>query len=147
MLEKTVNNNPYLDMIIMEYHGTRSRTPMGMIERAAQFSPFAALTGYDSAIKETARLTDERIELDEAEKAVLDEKIRILQNRLVDKPEIEFVYFQPDERKLGGSYISVVGIVKKFDLSLGVVILEDGGTISTRDILEIKGTIFQELVY
>jgi hypothetical protein len=73
---------------------------MSVHDRAAQFSPFAALTGYDGAIKETARLTDQRIELDEAAKAVLDEKLRIVHEQLSSQPEIEITYFQPDERKL-----------------------------------------------
>ena len=81
-----------------------------MSDRAAQFAPFAALTGYDAAIKETGRLTDERIELDEEALTALDMKYQLLMDALDDKPEVTITYFQPDERKAGGKYASQVGV-------------------------------------
>jgi hypothetical protein len=115
---------------------------MSVYERAAQFSPFAALTGYDGAIKETARLTDQRIELDEAEKSILDEKLRVIQEQLSKQQEFEFVYFRPDELKEGGTYISVRGTVKKIDKYESFVIMKDGTRIPIEEIVDIAGEMF-----
>lgn len=111
----------------------RPRMPMG--DRAAQFSPFQALSGHGDAIKETARLTDRKIELTEDEKAVLDEKLRLL---LETGGTGVFTWFLPDERKDGGAYITAEGVVKKIDLLEGRVILTDEVAIPIEDILEIE---------
>lgn len=136
-------DHKYEDIINMPHHVSSKRQPMSMIDRAAQFSPFAALTGYDAAVKETARLTDKRIELDEYEKAALDAKLRItLENR---GEEIIITYFKPDTKKDGGAYISITGKIKKIDEYKREVILVDGLKISIEDIMEIKGALFNSV--
>lgn len=99
---------------------------MPIIDRAAQFSPFAALTGYDSAIKETGRLTDARIELGEEALSILNMKFQVLLDNLDDSPQVIFTYFKPDERKAGGSYIDVSGTVKKVDDFERLIMMQDG---------------------
>lgn len=90
----------YDGIINMPYHTYTKRPRMLMIDRAAQFSPFAALTGYDAAVKETARLTDRRIELDEYEKLALDERLQLIQEHLIEKPEVEITFFSPMRENL-----------------------------------------------
>lgn len=124
------------DDIINLPHPTSAKHPrMPMIDRAAQFSPFQALTGYGAAIQETARLTGEKVELTEEEKAVLDEKLRLL---LETGGEALFTWFLPDEKKDGGAYITTVGRLKKIDPLKGRVFLADGTSIPIEDILEIE---------
>lgn len=108
---------------------------MSRENRAAQFAPFAALTGFEGAIKETARVTGEKIELDETQKTFLDEKLKVL---LREKTPALFTYFQKDEQKEGGAYITVSGIVKKTDAYTHKIVLEDGTGICVKDILEIR---------
>ena len=108
---------------------------MSRENRAAQFAPFAALTGFEGAIKETARVTGEKIELDETQKTFLDEKLKVL---LREKTPALFTYFQKDEQKEGGAYITVSGIVKKTDAYTHKIVLEDGTWICVEDILEIR---------
>ena len=108
---------------------------MSMADRAAQFSPFAALTGHGAAISETARLTDRKIELTEEEKAVLDEKLCLL---LDAGGEAVFTYFLPDEKKSGGTYVTAAGSIKKLDLPGRRIILTGGAVIPLEDILEIE---------
>lgn len=124
------------DDIINLPHPTSARHPrMPMADRAAQFSPFAALVGHGAAIEETARLTDQKVELTEEGKALLDEKLRLL---LETGGEGVFTYFLPDERKDGGAYITTTGKVKKIDPLEGRVILKDGTAIPIEDIWEIE---------
>lgn len=136
------NNNDihrYDDIINLPHHVSKNHPQMDTLNRAAQFSPFAALTGYDEAIEETARLTDSKIELDEVSKASLDEKLRIIQEQLSNRPEITITYFQRDEKKDGGAYISVSGVVKKIDYFKRVLIMQDGSKIEIDDINNIRG--------
>lgn len=124
------------DDIIHLPHPTSARHPrMPMIDRAAQFSPFAALVGHGAAIEETARLTVRKIELTEDEKTLLDEKLRLL---LETGGVGVFTYYLPDERKDGGAYVTAEGAVKKNDLLEGRVILKNGTAIPVEDILEIE---------
>ena len=124
------------DDIINLPHPTSAKHPrMPMADRAAQFSPFTALLGHGAAIEETARLTDQKVELTEEGKALLDEKLRLL---LETGGEGVFTYFLPDERKDGGAYITTTGKVKKIDPLEGRVILKDGTAIPIEDILEIE---------
>ncbi|NLZ82485.1 MAG: hypothetical protein GX915_02335 [Clostridiales bacterium] len=103
------------------------------------------MTGYDGAIKETARLTDKRIELVEAAKSVLDEKLRIIQEQLSSQPEIEITYFQPDEKKAGGVYVSTFGIIKKIDNYKGTILMQDETRIDIEEIISITGEVVQSI--
>lgn len=124
------------DDIINLPHPTSAKHPrMPMIDRAAQFSPFAALVGHGAAIEEAARLTDQKVELTEDEKTVLDEKLRLL---LETGGEAQFIWFLPDEKKDGGAYVTAVGKVKKIDVLEGCVVFTDGLKIPIEDILEIE---------
>ena len=96
----------YEDIINLPHHISSKRPQMSMLDRAAQFSPFAALTGYDDAIHETGRLTDEKIDLSEEEKEALDRKQQILMERLCDHPALTVTYFVPDPKKSGGAYVT-----------------------------------------
>lgn len=127
----------YNDIINLPHHVSKHSPRMSIQNRAAQFSPFAALTGYDDAIDETARLTDERKDLDESERARLDEKLRSILNQTDSEQEITFTYFQQDEKKSGGEYVSISGIVKKIDYYQRAVILRDGTRIEIEDIIDI----------
>lgn len=135
----------YDDIINLPHHVSKIRPQMSMLDRAAQFSPFAALTGYDAAIKETGRLTDERIELDEEALTALDRKYQLLINALDDAPEVTITYFQPDERKDGGKYITATGAVKKVDDFERLITMQDGATIPMDDVLSIDGELFSSL--
>ena len=118
---------------------------MPMSDRAAQFSPFAALTGYDAAIKETGRLTDTKIELDDEELHSLNLKFQFLVEHLEDEPEVAVTYFKADERKAGGAYLEATGIVKKLDDFERLITMQDGTKIPMDDILSIDGELFSSL--
>lgn len=138
------NTNSYSDIIDLPHHVSLVRPQMSMMDRAAQFSPFAALTGYDAAIRETGRLTDQRIEPDESVLAVLNMKFQILISRLLTHPEVSFTYFQPDMKKSGGKYVTVSGTVKKFLEEENTLILLDGTKIPVMDIIVMEGPLFLE---
>lgn len=132
----------YGDIINLQHHVSTYHEHMSIYDRAAQFSPFAALTGYDGAIKETARLTDQRIELDENEKNILDEKLRIVQEQLSRQQEVEIVFFRQDELKTGGAYIAVRDTVKKIDEYSRVMVMQNGTRIPIDEIVDITGEMF-----
>ena len=111
---------------------------MSISDRAAQFSPFAALTGYDAAVDETARYTEIREELTEDEVNKLNDDLNRLLDMLDERPEIRVIYFVPDKRKSGGSYKTKIGIVKKIDEYQKILVLEDGSKIPLEDISEIE---------
>ena len=131
-------NNRYDEIMGLPHHVSTTRPQMPMSDRAAQFAPFAALTGYDSAIKETGRLTDERIELDEEALAALDRKYQLLMDALADAPEVTITYFQPDERKAGGQYVSATGTVKKVDTFGRRILLQDGTRIPLDSVFDLR---------
>ena len=138
-------NNRYNEIINLPHHVSKTRPQMPMSDRAAQFAPFAALTGYDSAIKETGRLTDEKIEMDEEALNILNMKFQILVDSLDDEPEVTFTYFKPDERKAGGAYVEVTGTVKKVDDFERLIVMQNGTKMPMDDILNIEGEIFASL--
>ena len=138
-------NNRYNEIINLPHHVSKTRPQMPMSDRAAQFAPFAALTGYDAAIKETGRLTDEKIEMDEEALNILNMKFQILVDSLDDEPEVTFTYFKPDERKAGGAYIEVTGTVKKVDDFERLIVMHNGTKMPMDDILNIEGEIFASL--
>ncbi len=132
----------YDDIIGLPHHQSSTRPHMSGIDRAAQFSPFAALVGYESAVEETARLTGQRIELDADAIEILDEKLCYLQEHIEDRPEVSITYFVPDSRKQGGAYTTISGPVRKIDNFERVVVMTDGTVIAIDDIIEIEvGTL------
>lgn len=133
----------YEDIIDLPHHVSERRPRMSMMNRAAQFSPFAALTGYDSAIKETARLTDKKIELTEEMQAQLSERINLLRDELHKSPTVEITYFVPDDYKEGGSYHTLQGQIKRIDDVERIFRLCDGTCIHFDDILDISSELFK----
>ena len=138
-------NRKYNEIMGLPHHVSKTRPQMPMSDRAAQFAPFAALTGYDAAIKETGRLTDERIELDVEALSALDMKYQLLMEALDESPEVTITYFQPDERKAGGKYVSATGAVKKVDDFERRITMQDGTRIPMDDVLSIDGELFSSL--
>ena len=128
----------YDDIINLPHHVSSTRPQMPMIDRAAQFQPFRALTGYEGAVQETARLTDERPELTEDEKSILDRKLQSLADRISSKPQITVTWFRPDQKKTGGAYVRSGGQLKKVDDFEGVLIFLTGERIVIEDILDIQ---------
>ena len=126
MKQKYERTQDYDDIINLPHPVSTVHPQMSMLERAAQFSPFAALSGHSDAIRETARLTDEFADQDENIREELDRKLAFLQEHLSDQPEVTVTYFQPDSRKKGGSYQSVSGTVKKIDTYERRLIMTDG---------------------
>ncbi len=128
----------YADMIGLPHHVSSNWLPMSRLDRAAQFAPFAALTGFGDVIGECARLTEGEITLSEEEIGVLNEKLREIGKQLSEKPEISVLWFQPDERKTGGAYREITGRVKKLDEIHKQVVLMDGTRIPMESIYEIQ---------
>ena len=126
------------DDIIEEKHPVSSRhAAMTNRDRAVQFAPFAALTGYDEVIREASRLTVPRIELEENELQLLERKLQYLYNRIDEQPEVEITYFEPDAHKSGGAYRTVRARVKKIDLYQSCMLLVGGQKIPMREIIRI----------
>ena len=131
------------DDILHLPHPTSVRHPrMPISERAAIFSPFAALAGHAGAIAETARLTDQKMELDEDTKAELDRRQAVLMEHIAEQPEITVTWFQPDERKDGGAYLTATGRLKKFRELERLLVLADGTEIPMEDVVALESGIF-----
>lgn len=129
--------NGYEDILYLPHPTSQKHPRMSMADRAAQFSPFAALTGYDAVVRETARLTDQRIELDEYEKAALDRQFQKIVKHREENQEITVTFFRPDEKKAGGAYVSVNSAIRKFDEYGKMLIMQDGSKIPIDDIIEL----------
>ena len=139
-------NWPYDDIIDLP-HPTSQRHPrMPIRNRAAIFSPFAALSGHRAAIAETARLTERRIELDEDTRAELDRSQAVLLEHMDEQPKISVTWFQPDERKDGGAYLTTTGRLKKLRELERILVLADGTEIPLEDVVALESDIFQELI-
>lgn len=134
--------NKYSDIMNIQYKKSVRRQRMTNIERAAQFSSFAALTGYEDAVEETARLTDRRYDLSDTAIENLDRKLRIINENIKNLPVVMITYFVPDERKEGGSYRTTKGTVKKIDDCMREVVMTSGEQIPIDEIAEIDGEIF-----
>ena len=132
------DENKYDDILYLPHPVSARHPQMPLADRAAQFSPFAAPTGHEAAIRETARLTKERVELDESRKEILDERLQMIRENLSEKPEVTFTYFQPDERKSGGAYLTVTGRVKKMDGYERRILLEDGTIVPLEELIDIE---------
>mgnify|MGYP004731194835 FL=1 len=137
--------NLYQEIIDLPHHVSKTHPQMPMSDRAAQFSPFAALTGYNSAIRETGRLTEERIELDEEALMALNMRYQLLIDSLKECPEVRITYFKPDERKSGGAYLTITAVVKKVDDYKRLITMQDGMIIPLDDVLMIEGKLFSGL--
>lgn len=125
----------YDDIIDLPHPVSQRHPQMPLADRAAQFSPFAALTGLDAALQETARLTDQRITLDEYEQAELDKTLQALREAVPQHPAVEITYFQPDARKAGGQYVTSVGHVKRIAEYEQQLILTEGTSIPLAEII------------
>ncbi len=132
----------YDDILRLPHHISASRKPMAMTARAAQFAPFAALSGYDAEVQEAGRLTDRPIEPDEYEKEALNARLRLLARHLREKWVVGLVFFQPDERKAGGAYVTRTGTVKKLYETERLLTLTDGTVIPLDDLIALDGEEF-----
>ena len=137
-------SGPYDDMLHLPPPTSARHPRMPISERAAIFSPFAALTGLAGAIAETARLTDQKMELDEGTKAELDRRQAVLLEHIAEQPEITVTWFQPDERKDGGAYLTAAGRLKKLDEIQRVLVLVDGTKILLDDVAGLESECFQD---
>lgn len=132
------NSGKYDDIINLPHHVSKKHPRMSLEARSAQFAPFAALTGYDEVIRETARLTNQKIEINEELKAVLDEKLQIIKKQIHAKPKITVTYFVQDSKKDGGEYVITTGKVVKIDNYKQKIVLEKNIEIPISEIIEIK---------
>lgn len=135
-------SGPYDDIIHLSHPTSKNRPRMSIHDRAAQFSPFAALSGHAAAIAETARLTDRKLELNEDTRAELDRRQAILLEHISERPEVTVTWFRPDERKSGGAYITTTGRLKKIDEIERVLVLTDGARIPLEDVAGLESDSF-----
>ena len=140
-------SGPYDDIINLPHPTSKRHPRMPIHDRAAIFSPFAALSGHGAAIAETARLTEQRIELDEDTRAELDRKQAVLLEHMDEQPEITITWFQPDERKDGGAYLTTTGRLKKLRELERILVLTDETEIPLEDVVALESDIFQTLSY
>ena len=145
MTNNRTDPHRYDGLLDLPHHVSVTHPHMSLYDRAAQFAPFKALTGYEDDVEETARLTDRRVELDADSIARLDARLRLLEDRLADAPTVSITYFLPDTRKDGGSYETVTGVVKKIDGVRSVIALRSGQQIAIGDIYSIEGELFSTL--
>ena len=128
----------YDDIINLPHHQSKNHPHMSLYDRAAQFAPFAALTGYDDAVKEARRLTDSKPELEENQLEELDQKLADLMTRIEEHPEVTITYFEPDDKKEGGAYVTCVGKLKKIDIYEKQLVLTGNRFIRICDIVSIN---------
>ena len=138
-------SHKYDDIINLPHHVSKKHPQMSLHDRAAQFSPFAALTGHKAAINETARLTDEKQILSEDVIAKLNEQLNLIKENISTDPIVTITYFVPDDRKSGGAYISNTGVVKKINEYNHTVVLTDKTVIPIEQISEMQSDIFSEI--
>lgn len=134
----------YNDIIYLPHRVSPTRPHMPPHSRAAQFSPFAALAGYEDAVEEAARLTDERQELSEDKQALINKRLLVILKNIHERPGVSITFFAADESKPGGKYVTASGFARHFDEGVGTLILTDGRAIPIADICCIKGDIFEE---
>lgn len=140
------NTGLYDDMIDLPHHVSKKHRQMPFADRAAQFAPFAALSGYGSDITEAGRITDRKAELDEYAIAAIDGKLRIIQDMIADMPEVTVTYFIPDASKTGGMYVDVIGRVVEINEYEHILVMNDGKKIPIGDISKIESDIFGMLI-
>ena len=139
------SNMPYEDIIHLPHPVSARHAPMSNGDRAAQFSPFAALTGFEAALGETGRITESRPEPEDYGKEILDQALLQLQALLPLRPQVTITYFEADQKKDGGAYASVYGQVRKIDLYRQIIVMLEGTEIPLHDIVQIEGAQFAEL--
>ena len=139
MLKNDESWKKYSDIIDLPHHVSTKHPHMSSADRAAQFSPFAALTGHEAAIKETARITDEFVEPDADKKQELDEKLQIIRMILADNKtaKVQMIFFKPDGKKSGGSYETITGNIKKIDEYNGLIVFDDKTTVKIEKVIDI----------
>lgn len=137
----------YDDIIHLPHHVSKRHPQMSLYNRAAQFAPFAALTGYEEAIIETARLTAPKVDMMEDNQQLLDRKLALLSHSLIEQPTVSITYFQPDKKKSGGQYLTVTGVIKSIRDSERVILMADGKRVSIDTIISIDGDIFSSEEY
>lgn len=133
---------PYEDIVNLPPHISKKHPQPSMMDRAARFAPFAAITGYEEMVLEEARVTEERVDLDEGTLSILNEKLNMIQEFIDEEPEVTITYFEPDKKKTGGAYVKHIGVIKKIDEYARTVIFNDKTIVSIDDILAIEGEIF-----
>lgn len=136
-------SGPYDDIIKLPRPVSPTHPRMSVANRAAQFAPFAALTGFEAAIKETGRITSDQVELDEDTLSILDRKLRILAREVTERPLVTVTYFSQDEKKAGGSYATVSKELIKIDGYQHTLVLEDGTSVPIQDIVELESDLFE----
>ena len=136
--------NNYADIINLK-RPVSNHNHLSIESRASQFSPFAALTGYDSEVKETARITDKRINIDDGLREMLNAKLNYLNDHIKESPNISITYFVKDPKKDGGKYLTKQGIIKRIDTVNEIIKFNDNASISMNDIINITGDIFNTL--
>lgn len=136
---------PYEDIVNLPPHISKRHPQPSMMDRAARFAPFAAITGYEEMVLEEARVTEERVDLDEGALSLLNEKLNMIQEFLDEEPEVTIIYFEPDKKKSGGAYISITGIVKRIDEYEHLVIMKDGAKIFIDSIYDLQSELFYSL--
>ena len=132
----------YDDIIHLPHHVSKRHPQMSLYNRAAQFAPFSALTGYEEVIAETARQTNPKIEIMEDDRQLMDRKLSILTTCLEEEPTITITYFQPDGRKDGGQYLTITGVVKAIRTNERIIIMKDRKKISIDTIVGLEGEVF-----
>lgn len=137
----------YDDIIHLPHHVSKRHPQMSLYNRATQFAPFAALTGYEEAIIETARLTAPKVDMMEDNQQLLDRKLALLFHSLREQPTVSITYFQPDKKKSGGQYLTVTGVIKSIRDSERVILIADGKRVSIDTIINIDGDIFSSEEY
>ena len=128
----------YDDIINLPHHVSKTRPRMSLEQRSAQFAPFSALTGYEDEIAETGRLVDGRIDLDEEMKQILDRKLQKITDNIKEQPRATITYFEPDNKKDGGEYVTATGKIKKIDTYKNIIMLVNGTEIPINDVVDIE---------
>ena len=136
---------PYEDIVNLPRHISKVHPQATMADRAARFSPFAAISGYEDMVKEAARVTEERIDITDASKELLNEKLNMIIEFLDEEPEVTITYFEPDKKKDGGAYISITGTVKRIDEYERIVLMSDDKKIRIDEIYAIESDLFYSL--
>ena len=136
---------PYEDIVNLPRHISKVHPQATMADRAARFSPFAAISGYEDMVKEAARVTEERIDITDATKELLNEKLNMIIEFLDEEPEVTITYFEPDKKKDGGAYIGITGTVKRIDEYERIVLMSDDKKIRIDEIYAIESDLFYSL--